>query len=199
MLQNLASLNQYKHLSLQAGSALAWLLLPLSSSVALPLWTQGHRLWTWEVVGWNCWSPGSEGSGGARTFPWAWRPELAATQPKGAWHQGQGPEHLKRKWGLQRCPQYRPGGGKETRGIKHITSQKGRGWAAIQGGGAGLQAHGAVPPAGWDPALQTSRAGEGEKEGGVWPRGQAAGGSQAAPVYIWSGRCLRTEGGGGAD
>ena len=155
------------------------------------------------MAGWNCWSPGSEGSGGARMFPWAQRPELAATQPKGAWHQGQGPGHLKRKWGLEERPLYRAGGGKETRGIKHINSQKGRGWVAVRGGGADLQAHGAVPPAGWDPALRTSRAGEGEKEGGVWPGGQAAGGSYellcAAPVHIWSGRCLRTEGGGGAD
>lgn len=81
--------------------------------------------------------------------------------------------HLKRKWGLQGRPQYRSGGGKETRGIQHITPQKGRGWAAIQGGGAGLQAQGAIPPAGWDPALRTSRAGR--KEGGVKPEGQAAG------------------------
>lgn len=53
-------------------------------------------------------SPGSEGSGGARTFPWVWRPELAATRAKGAWHQGQGPGHLKRKWGLQGRRQYDP-------------------------------------------------------------------------------------------
>ena len=81
--------------------------------------------------------------------------------------------HLKRKWGLQGLPQYRPGGGKETRGIQHITPQKGRGWVAVQGGGAGLQAQGAIPPAGWDPALQTSRAGR--KEGGVKPEARLQG------------------------
>ena len=81
--------------------------------------------------------------------------------------------HLKRKWGLQGRPQYRHGGGKETRGIQHITPQKGRGWAAVQGGGAGLQAQGAIPPAGWDPALRTSRAGR--KEGGVKPEARLQG------------------------
>lgn len=164
LLQNLGSPNQNKHLSLQAGSPLTWPLLLLSSSVALPPWTRGHRLWTWVAAGWNCSSPGSEGSGGARTFPLARRPELAATRVKGAWCQGQRPGHLKRKWGLRGRPQYRPGGGRETQGIQHIiTPQKGRGLAAVRGGGASLQAQGAVPPAGWDPALRCGPQEQGEK------------------------------------
>lgn len=141
-------------------------------------------------------SPGSEGSVGARTFPWVWRPELAATRAKGAWHQGQGPGHLKRKWGLQGRRQYRPSSGRETRGIQHtITPQKGRGWVAVQGSGAILQAQGAVPPASWDPALRISRAGR--KEGGVKPGGQAAGANR--PHLCESGLADASgRGGGGA-
>ena len=170
MLQNLGSPDQNKHLSLQVGAPLTWPLLLLSSSVAPSPWTRGHRLWTWEAAGWNCSSPGSEGSGGAWTFPWARRLDLAATRVKGAWHQGQTSEEKVGPAGAPPVPTWR-WEGDPGNPAHHPTEGQGVGGRPRRWGWpAGSGSH-PTCRLGPSPADLKSR----EKRGWCEARGQAAG------------------------
>lgn len=78
----------------------------------------------WKVVGWNCTSPGSEASSGARrTFPWAPRSEPAALQAERAWNQGRGLDSFRKNGTCREALSTDPSGGKGTRYTKHLPTR----------------------------------------------------------------------------